>query len=124
MKFRVNIDSALAVLKKNLDEHIEELKEAQATWTAKAIEGLEKLRDAVDRKGLDASYVEVNSLFHQKPQDNRKNYSKFMGALEVAKTSGETHIELDEDDYDKMFNDNWDWRKMSKSLNATYTKPK
>lgn len=124
MKFSIDIGIALATLKKNLKEHIEELDGAKVGWVEKVKAELDALRDAVDRKGLDASSHALTMLFHTSPKDNRKDYSKYIGALEKAKESGQSQVELDEDDYDAMFNDNWDWRISSKTTNATYYKSK
>lgn len=121
MKFTVKIDECLDVLKKNLSEHLTELEDAKKVWTEDAKQALDKLRDAVDRKGLDASQMDLYQLFSQKPQDNRKNYSRYIGSLEAAKRSGEMTVILDEDDYDRMFNDNWEWRIASKGLNTAYS---
>lgn len=120
MQFTIKIDKALEVLEKNLQEHIVEFKEADEVWTSKTIKALEDLRDAVTRNGLKASYEAVQQLFYHKPQDNRALYSKFIGALKLAKEAGSSCIEMDEDDYDRTFNDNWDWRVQSKLSNAAY----
>lgn len=122
MKLQLGIDIALGVLTTNLDDHLRELAEAKEGWIEKVKAELDKLRDAVNRKGLDASNHALSLLFHSCPRDNRKEYSKFIGALERAKASGQTHVEIDEDDYDQMFNDNWDWRRASKTTNSTYLK--
>lgn len=121
MKFKINIDTAIEAMIKNLDEHKVELKDATTGWTVQAIAALERLRDAIDRKGLDASHNELWQLLANRPVDNRKHYSKFLGALERAKQDGQAHVEVDEDDYDRIFNDNWEWRIQSKISNARYT---
>jgi hypothetical protein len=120
MQFNIKIDQALAVLEKNLQEHIVELAEANQVWTAQTVRALEELRDATKRDGLKASYEKVQQLFYKKPQDNRAMYSKFIGALKQAQVAGELNIQMDEDDYDRTFNDNWDWRIQSKTANSSY----
>lgn len=122
MKFQVGIDIAIETMTKNLNEHITELAEAATGWTEKMIAALQAFRDAVDRKGVEASANELFHVAHARPKDNRKEYSKFLGALRLAKESGQSHVEVDEDDYDRMFNDNWDWRLQSKAINAAYRK--
>ena len=122
MKFTVPIDDCLQALHKNLDIHKSELKEATEVWTEQAIKALEELCDAVDRKGLAASYDKVGNLFSHRPIDNRANYSRYIGALELTQKGGEKTVTLDEDDYDSMFNDNWDWRSYGKTANAMYSR--
>ena len=120
MKFQIKIDTAIEVIKKNLEEHITELTEAKVVWTEKIIKAIEEYRDAVTRKGLESSVDKLYNLSYNKPKDTRKEYSKFLGAMERAKEDGQTHVEVDEDDYDKIFNDNWEWRIASKASNAAY----
>jgi hypothetical protein len=124
MQIRIKIDDALAVLRKNLSEHIAEVAEARAGWIEQMIAALKQFRDAIDRRGLDASHNELYHLMHSRPVDYRSRYSRFIGALELSLKAGDSHMTIDEDDYDRMFNDNWDWRVQSRSTNAGYTKPK
>ncbi len=118
MKININVDDAIKALKANLEIHKVELKEAVAEWTRLVLVALEKYRDAVDREGLKASHTELLHLFHRQPVDTRAQYSKFISALERAKGPS---VEVDEDDCDRIFSDNWDWRIQSKSANATYS---
>lgn len=120
MKFQVDIETALAVLKDNLEEHIVELREATSVWVEEVKKELDAFKDAVDRKGLEASHTSLNQLFYKTPKDSRKDYSRYIGALETAKASGQQHVELDDEDYDRMFNDNWEWRAASKTSNSLY----
>ncbi len=120
MKFKITVKKALEVAEKNLQEHITELNEATKGWTEKVKTALDNLRDAVDREGVKASDETLRQLFYSKPVDNRAHYSRFIGALKLAADNQEV-IELDEDEYDHLFNDNWVWRVSSKSSNAAYT---
>jgi hypothetical protein len=122
MKLNIKLDSAIAVLKKNRDEHVIELKESTDVWLTQVFVALEQLRDAVDRKGLKASNEALTNLFYRRPVDSRLMYSKYLGGLERAKADGQEIVELDEDDYDRIFNDNWEWRIQSKTSNAAYKK--
>lgn len=121
MQFKVKIEDALTVLRKNLADHVVELKEATTGWIEQVTTELTTLKDAVDRQGLEASNDRLYQLFYAKPRDNRREYARYIGALERTQAAGETLIEMDEDDYDRMFNDNWDWRQLSKVSNASYT---
>lgn len=120
MKFAVKIDTALAVLEKNLQEHLVELEDAIKGWTYEVSGALMKTRAAVDRNGVKASGEELIRLLYNRPKDNRAEYSKYIGGMKLAKDSGALTIEMDESDYDRTFNDNWDWRIQSKASNAVY----
>src|SRR5882672_7051171 len=119
MKFKIAVKKALETAEKNLQEHIVELNEATIGWTEKVKAALDTLRDAVNRDGLKASGETLNQLLYSKPIDNRANYSRFIGALKLALENQEI-IEMDEIEYDHLFNDNWDWRVSSKVSNSTY----
>jgi regulator of replication initiation timing len=119
MKLIINVEEAINALKANLEEHKIELKEAVAEWTRLVLLAMEKYRDAVDREGLKASEVELQQLFYKKPKDTREQYSKYISALERSKA---TTVEVDEDDCDRIFSDNWDWRVTSKAANAPYSR--
>lgn len=124
MKFTLKIDTAIEVLQKNLNEHIAELQEASAGWTEQMIAALQEFRDALTRQGLRTSGERLHQLLYQRPKDSRPEYSNFLGALKRAEQDGQTTVEFDEIDYDKIFNDNWDWRVSSKASNSGYTRSK
>lgn len=135
MHFKINITKAIEAAEKNLQAHIKEFAEATEVWTEKVITVLDELngaitaqKDAVDRQGLRASdtalaltYAELQKLYRVKPVDNRANYSRYIGALKLA-NENEPTIEMDEYEFDQLFNDNWEWRIASKTANSMYSK--
>jgi len=120
MKVKIKIDNAIVALEKNLDVHVVEFHDAIDVWTADAITALEHARDAVTRNQLKADVVELWNIFHRRPVDNRPNYSKYLGMLRQAREAGEIEIVCDEDEYDRIFQDNWDWRISSRATNTAY----
>lgn len=123
MKFKISVKKALEVAESNLKAHITELSEANEVWTEKVKEALDALKNAIDRNGVKASHHDIQVLFLKKPMDNRANYSRYIEALKLALENNDW-IEMDETEYDHLFNDNWDWRITSKLSNAGYTKDK
>src|SRR5215469_7340555 len=124
MKFDVKISQCLSVLEKNLEEHLMEYKDASEVWTDDVIQELKNLRDAVDKKGLDASSSALYALFSSKPKDNRKEYSRLITSMKAALASGQKKITMDEDECDRVLNDNFDWRLSSKESNIAYSSRK
>lgn len=124
MKTKVKIDTAMEVMKKNLDEHVVELRDATDVWIKDAVAALEKMRDAIDREGVQAASNGLWAVLHAKPEDNRLQYGKFLGMLGRAQESDQEFIEVDEDDYDCIFQDNWSWRQSSKARNTSYSSRK
>lgn len=121
MKFKANIDTAISTMEKNLADHVVELKEATTGWIEQVVKEMENVRDAINRDELKVATDKLTTLIYQKPQDTRQEYAKFIGALKITRDAGETHITMDEREYDFMFNDNWEWRSASKFANASYT---
>lgn len=120
MKFQVRIDDALEAVNKHFSNHVVELKTATTEWIRQVTAALEIYRDALDRKGLEASYDELQRLQFARPQDNRAQYSRLISALKHASKAGQTILEVNEDESDRIFNDNWDWRQVSKVSNSYY----
>lgn len=124
MKTKIHIEQALVVLRKNLDDHVVELKDATDVWIKDAVAALEKMRDAVDREGIKASSQTLWGVMSARPEDNRMQYAKFIGMLDRARESDQVYIDVDEDDYDCIFQDNWSWRRSSKERNTSYSSRK
>jgi hypothetical protein len=122
MKVRVRIDESIAALKKNLSDHVVELTEAIEVWTEDLHKAMTEFGAAVNRDGLKASHEKLYRLMYQRPADNRLEYAKYIGMLERTKSSGEAFVAIDEDEYDRVFNDNWEWRSASRTTNAIYKK--
>lgn len=120
MKINYPIREVLDILRKNRDAHIAELSEVLPEWSQRVHRALDKLAEAVDRHGLEANNLELATLFYQKPKDVRYQYAKYIGMLERAEKNGEQTIAIDDDEYDQLFNDNWEWSKQAKSSNASY----
>lgn len=120
MKFNMKIDTAIQSLEKNLSYHVVELKEATEEWTKQITTALEKFRDAVSRNGLKAAHDDLHRLMYTRPVDTRAQYSKYLSAMKRAQADGQSHITVDENDHDQIYNDNWDWRTSSKMTNRAY----
>lgn len=121
MKFDMKIDTAIQALEKNLSDHVVELNEATKEWAKQITAALGKFGDAVNRNGLKAAHDELHGLMYKRPVDTRAQYSKYLSAMKRAQADGQTHITVDEDDHDQIYNDNWDWRTSSKATNSTYS---
>lgn len=121
MKLTIKIKDALDALQKNLAEHITEYDEARTTWVTQMHDALNEFRGTINRKGVQANHERIYKLIMQRPVDLRAVYSKHIGALELAEKAGEDTFQIDEDDYDQMFNDNWSWARQGRLTNSTYS---
>lgn len=122
MKIKYPITEVLSALRNNLQSHDAELKEAMSRWTEQVIIALHELSDAVNRFGVEASNNKLVQLFYNKPKDVRVQYSKYIGMLQRAAQHGEKLVELDDEEYDRFFNDNWEWATAAKVANTAYTR--
>lgn len=121
MQFRIKVTSALAVLEKNLAEHLVEFEEASQGWITKVTAALREMQQAVDRDGVHAGSLALAKVLQDRPKDVRLEYTRYIGAMKRAQADGQDIIEMDEHEYDLIFNDNWNWRTESKFRNATYS---
>jgi hypothetical protein len=121
MKVKIKLHDTLAVLEQNLAMHILEFSEASKGWTSQVIAELGRMQDAMTRETVKTSFTALQHLFYAKPIDNRANYSRYIGLIKLAAENGARDLEVDEEEYDKIFNDNWEWRLLSKTANASYT---
>lgn len=123
LRFSVLCDDALAALRKNEKEHVEELAEARKVWIKNMATEQAKLQAAISANPLDddkAVLKPIRELAGNPPVDNRDQYKKYIGSFEAAKRAGQDKVSMDADEYDRLFNDNWAWRVLSKASNMAY----
>jgi len=124
MKATIKVENAITVLEKNLEAHIAEYADAIDVWTEDAKKAIDQLKEVFDRQGRKASIEAIYQLWHRQPVDNRPHYSRAIGMLKQAHEAGQTTFECDEDEYDQIFQDNWDWRRASRATNFSYSSRK
>ena len=122
MKMTLDAGNVVIVLKKNLDKHQVELVEAMEVWAEKVHSALTELASAVDRDGIKAKSDGLMSLLHHRPKDVRSEYAKYIGLLERGIEAGNSTVDVDDEEYDQLFNDNWTWSRQASASNATYKK--
>lgn len=122
MDFKIKIDDAIKVLEEHFEAHKKELDEALPVWSEKVKEATEKFSTAVGRKAQEDAMNQLYSIWHTKPIDNRNQYAKFLGGLRHTRDAGQLTVDIDEDVYDRIFLDNWDWRVRSLTANSTYSR--
>jgi hypothetical protein len=114
--YKVNIEDLLTSLKKNRDEHVEIVEEAQAAFRDMAIKRLDSmLRDAKSGKGIRTRLgLDVPSI-HTDAFDNA------IGLMEMTQRAGETTIEIDSGEYERFVRNNWEWTQEFTASNARYS---
>lgn len=118
MKSRYAASLVLSTLKEHREAHVIELTKATAIWKDKMRVACANLQADIDELGTKSPHLRtMQSLLHKKPVDNVKSYDDRIGMIDKADTS---EVELDEEDYDQVFNDNWHWRSAGKFTNQSY----
>lgn len=114
--YKVNISELVTTLKKNRDEHVAIVEEAQANFRKEFIARLDvMLQDAKSNKhitthvGLDVPTIHTDAF------DNA------IGLMEMTMRAGEDTIEIDAGEYERFVRNNWEWTRDFNASNARYS---
>jgi len=114
--YKVKINELVETLKKNRDEHVSVVEEAQANFRKMAIEKLDSmLKDAKDGKGIRTSLGLTVPTIHTDAFDNA------IGLMEMTMRAGETIIEIDAGEYERFMRNNWEWKQDFNTSNRAYS---
>ena len=115
--YKVKIDTLLGHLKKNREEHVEIVEEAQAAFRAKVITRLDAMLAAA--KNGEKINVKVGLRVPTKHTDA---FDNAIGLLEMTQKAGEDTIEIDAGEYERFVRNNWEWTDDFRHSNAGYSK--
>lgn len=110
---RVNKAQLLEKLRANRDAHHGIFVEALEGYRAKAIEVFNQELDKVRNGKSFRSYVQL-----QEPEDHTRDYDRVIGMLEL---SEDDVVELDEQSYVELVQDDWAWKRQFIRTNAAYS---
>ena len=114
--YKVKIESLLTHLKKNRDEHVGIVEEAQAEFRKLAIKKLDvMLEDATSGKRIRTSLGLKVPTIHTDAFDNA------IGLLKMTKEAGEEIIEIDSGEYERFVRNNWEWTQQFTDSNRAYS---
>lgn len=109
---KVDKKELITILENNLNKHIDEYNEAVDGYHDEVTKALtEALSKAIDGEAY-ITRIDLN-----KPVSNTESYETIIGMLKLDTTD---IIELSEYEYKQYVQDNWDWSRHTKAINATY----
>lgn len=115
--YKVNIDDLLGHLKKNREEHVEIVNEAQENFRAEFIKRVDAmLKDAQNNQPISVKIGLTVPTIHTDAFDNA------IGLLEMTQRAGETTIEITSDEYERFVRNNWEWSRDFAVTNSRYSK--
>lgn len=115
-KIKIYTTVLLAKIKENREKHNSLYQSAMIGYKEKLIATLEKmLSDAKEGKQIE-KYIGLSEPIH-----NLKDYDRAIAMLE---TTLDTVIELDQEDFDNYFLDEWGWKEQFIQLNSSYVMKK
>ena len=114
--YKVKVETLLEHLKKNRDEHVAIVEEAQANFRKKVIERLDTMLTAA--KAGEKFSVEVGLKIPTKHTDA---FDNAIGILEMTMEAGETTIEIDAGDYERFVRNCWEWTDSFRHSNSGYS---
>lgn len=112
----VLIDDLLKHLKKNRDEHVNVVLEAQEAFKKATVEKLEYMLQQA-RSGQKVSM----SLGLTVPTIHTDAFDNAIGLMEMTKAAGETTIEITADEYERFVRNKWDWTQRFLDTNRRYS---
>ena len=114
--YKVKIETLLTHLKKNRDEHVEIVEEAQAEFRRLAIEKLDlMLQDAKSGACICTRLALAVPTIHTDAFDNA------IGILEMTQDALEECIEIDSGEYERFVRNNWEWTDQFRTTNSAYS---
>lgn len=113
---KIDRNELLKVLKENKEKHVIDVAEAMAL---RRDEIISYFTDSLERMNRDSTWNPKEKINFPMPADHSADYEK---AIRMVTMTQETIIELDENQFDKLVMDNWDWKQELISTSAIYGK--
>jgi hypothetical protein len=114
--YKVNIKELVDTLKKNREEHVEIVEEAQAAFREEFISRVDAmLEDAKSGKPISTHVGLVVPSIHTSAFDNA------IGLMEMTMRADETTIEIDAGEYERFVRNNWEWTDKFRASNSGYS---
>jgi len=114
--YKVKIDTLLGHLKKNREEHVGIVEEAQAAFREKVIARLDRMLTSA--KAGEQINVEVGLRV---PTRHTDAFDNAIGLLEMTKEAGEDTIEIDSGEYERFVRNCWEWTGVFAESNRGYS---
>jgi len=114
--YKVKIDTLLKDLRKNRDEHVAIVEEAQAAFKAKVVKRLDAMLAAA--KSGERLDLHVGLTIPTKHTDA---FDNAIGLLTMTKDAGEEIIEIDSGEYERFCRNNWEWSDSFRKSNRAYS---
>lgn len=115
----VNVDrlNLLQVLKRNLEKHANEYKEAIHNYRLALIVDVQELLDELEKTTLLNSRLVKLKINFVVPQSQEEQYQNVIDMLEA---SVDENIKLDNEAFQAYYKDNWSWKKGFAELTSLY----
>jgi hypothetical protein len=114
--YKVKIETLLGHLKKNRDEHVSIVEEAQAKFREMAIARINSmLKDAMENGNIRTSLGLTVPSIHTDAFDNA------IGLMEMTMEADEKIIEIDAGEYERFVRNNWEWTRDFNASNRAYS---
>lgn len=108
---KLNKDELLGIVRENKDKHVAAYKEAVKDFQIAVIKICNENMEILSAGGID-----IKPLPH-KPMTYESNYNRAIRMLEL---SVDTVVELDQYEFAKLVQDEWEWKQIFDTSNATY----
>jgi hypothetical protein len=114
--YKVKIGTLLAHLKKNREEHVEIVEEAQAAFREEFIKKLDGL--LADAKAGKPINMHIGMRV---PSVHTDAFDNVIGIMEMTRAAGEEIIEINAGEYERFVRNCWEWRQDFIASNSPYS---
>lgn len=113
----VNCADLLKTLEVNREKHIKDYKEALRNWKLECISRLAQQLDVYTNYKEESLLKEKLAVLDMPPQDMSAEYTKVINMLKWNKSES---IELDQEKFQALVMDEWDWKQHWSLSNSKY----
>ena len=114
--YKVKIETLLGHLRKNRDNHVAIVEEAQASFRELAIARLDTMLAEARANKKIATHLGLDV-----PSVHTDAFDNAIGLLTMTMEAGETIIEIDADEYERFVRNNWEWTHEFVASNKRYS---
>jgi len=118
VKLKFSLNDVIELLKHNMLIHVTDYNKAHEVYMGDLFD---KLKDACEDVGIGKEVTITHNFGLQVPLNKEESYKELINLFEMSAKTGTLEIELTLYEADGIFNDNWEWLKASKAINASYS---
>lgn len=115
--YPVKVDELLEILRRNREDHLSIVEEAQANFRERVIARLDSMLAEARAGRVDRLEVGLSI-----PRNFVEHFDNAIGLLEMTQRAGTEEVEISASEYKRFVQNQWNWTKEFNTSNAAYSK--